>query len=113
MPALCRSLILILALLPQAPSLPLGTRIEARLESAIRTSSSAVGEDVFAVLTKPIRLESRTIVPEGTRLDGRIETIVAANRSTQGRVRLVFREMEFQDGLRVSTWITESYSAAL
>jgi hypothetical protein len=113
MPILSGSLILMMGLLPQAQSLPAGTRVEARLESPVKTGTSAAGQDIHAVLARPIRLADRTVVPEGSRLDGRIETIEAAGRSGQGRVRLVFREIELRDGRHVSTWITESYAASL
>lgn len=94
--------------LPQA--IPVGTPVEARLESTIKTGSSANGERVVADLVKPIQLVNQTVVPAGSRLNGRIETIEAASQSAPGRVRLVFREIELTDGRRISTWITESYS---
>jgi hypothetical protein len=104
------SLFLIL-LFPPPQAIPVGTRVEARLESTIKTGSSAMGERVVADLVKPIRLVNQTVVPAGSRLNGRIETIEAGSPSTPGRVRLVFREIEMADGRLASTWITESYSA--
>ncbi len=48
----------------------------------------------------------------GSQLNGRVETIEAASQTSEGRVRLVFREIQFPDGRRVSTWITNSFSAS-
>lgn len=65
----------------------------------------------MAVLTEPILAGRTIVVPEGARLNGRIETIEPATRNSEGRVRLVFREIQFADGRRVSTWITNSFAA--
>jgi hypothetical protein len=96
---------------PQGQAIPIGARVEARLESTVKTGSSVQGEKVLAVVVKPLRVAGETVVPEGSRLNGRIETIEAGSRSSPGRVRLVFREIDITDGRRVSTWITESYTA--
>src|SRR5437868_3285341 len=89
----------------QSIVIPAGTRVEARLESAVQTATSNSGDAVIAVLSEPIRAGGRIAVPEGTRLNGRIETIEPASRTAAGRVRLAFREIQFSDGRRVATWI--------
>jgi hypothetical protein len=96
----------------QPVSAPAGTRLEARLESRVQTATSNAGEVIVAVVTEPVRVAGNIIVPEDSRLNGRIETIEAATRTTEGRVRLVFREIQFPDGRRASTWITTSFSAS-
>jgi len=95
----------------QAPSVPAGTRVEAKLQSLVQTGTSKIGDGVVAVLTAPVRSAGRIIVPAGSHLNGRVETVEAATRVNQGRVRLAFREIEFPGGLRVSTWITDSFGA--
>jgi len=52
------------------------------------------------------------VVPQGSRLNGRVETVEPATRDGEARVRLVFREIEFADGRRISTWITNSFAAS-
>jgi hypothetical protein len=52
------------------------------------------------------------VVPAGVRLNGRVETIEAATDASEGRVRLVFREIEFPGGRRVPAWITNSFAAS-
>jgi hypothetical protein len=71
-----------------------------------------MGDAVIAVVTDPIRVESKVVVPQGSRLNGRVETIESATHTTEGRVRLVFREIELPDGRRLATWMTNSFSAA-
>ena len=96
----------------QMPVIPAGTRVDARLESSIQTASSNVGDEIVAVLLEPIRGAGQIIVPQGSRLNGRVETIQPATSSNEGRVRLVFREIQLSDGRTVSTWITNSFSAS-
>jgi hypothetical protein len=99
-------------LVAQAGSIPAGTPLKARLESSVRTQTSKAGDGVVAILVDPIRLASKVIVPQGSRLIGRVETIEAATQDNEGRVRLVFREIQFPDGRRFSIWITNAFSAS-
>jgi hypothetical protein len=84
---------------------PAGTSITATLQSTVRTETSQAGDEVVAVVARSVA------VPQGSRLFGRVETIQPATRAGEGRVRLVFREIEFPDGRRIQTWITNSFSA--
>jgi hypothetical protein len=103
---------LLLLFLTQAVHVPAGTRVDARLETVVRTATSKVGDEVIAVLADPIRANGIVIVPRGSRLNGRIETIEAATRSSEGRVRLVFRQIDLPEGPHASTWMTNSFSAS-
>jgi hypothetical protein len=88
----------------QSASIPAGTPLEARLESSIQTAASSVGDRVTAIVTSPI--------PKGARLNGRVETIQPATQSSEGRVRLVFREIQLPDGRLIQTWITNSFNTS-
>src|SRR5438094_3612777 len=96
----------------QSAVLPAGTGVDAKLESSVKTGSSEVGDDVTAVVANPILAARRVAVPRGTRLKGRVETVQPATPAAEGRVRLVFREIELPDGRHVSTWITNSFGAS-
>src|SRR3984957_10094654 len=98
--------------LAQSPPIPSGTPIEARLESSVQTATSRAGDSVTAILTSPIRNANKVLIPKGTRLNGRVETIQPATQTDSGRVRLVFREMQFPNGPRIQTWITNSFDAS-
>src|SRR4051812_46296468 len=102
---------LLICLLLQAVPLPAGTAIDARLESAIKTATSAIGDEVFAVMTHPVRGPSQVIIPKGARLTGRVEIIQQATADNEGRVRIVFREIRLPDGRNFRTWITDSFQA--
>src|SRR5262249_56436277 len=96
----------------QASVIPAGTRVDVRLESSVQTATSNVGDAIVAIVVEPICAAGQIIVPQGSRLNGRVETIQPATSSNEGRVRLVFREIELFDGRTVSTWITTSFSAS-
>src|SRR5262249_28305429 len=96
----------------QSALVPAGTRVDARLEAAIQTATANAGDPVVATVAEPIRAAGKIIVPQGSRLNGRVETIQPASRANEGRVRLAFREIEFSDGRKASTWITNSFSAS-
>jgi hypothetical protein len=96
--------VLVLAQSALIPALPAGAPLEARLESSVQTAASSVGDRVTAVVT------SRT--PKGARLNGRVETIQPATQTNEGRVRLVFREIQLPDGRLLQTWITSSFDAS-
>jgi hypothetical protein len=95
---------LILAQSALIPALPAGTPLEARLESTVQTAASSVGDRVTAVVTSG--------TPKGARLNGRVETIQPATQTNEGRVRLVFREIQLPDGRLIQTWITSSFDAS-
>jgi len=105
--------LLFLWMLQTAPaSIPAGTHVEARIESSVKTADSKVGDPIVAVVAKPIRTAGKVLVPEGARLNGRIETIEPATATSEGRVRLAFRAIQFPGGSRLPPWITNSFSAA-
>ena len=91
---------------------PAGTRVDARLESSVRTATSNTGDEIVAVVVEPLRAEGQIVVPQGSRLNGRVETIQPATTTNEGRVRLVFREIQFPDGRKIPTWITNAFSAS-
>ena len=97
---------LLLLFLAQFVPVPAGTRIEARLGTPVHTATSKAGDEVVAMLSKPIRANGIVIVPLGSRLNGRIETIEPATHDSEGRVRFVFRQIDLPDGRHASTWMT-------
>src|SRR5207245_7467771 len=89
--------------------LPSGKGLDAKLESSVKTGSSEVGDDVIAVVASSVRAAGKVVVPQGSTLKGRVETIQPATRDAEGRVRLVFREIDLPDGRHLSTWITNAF----
>jgi hypothetical protein len=104
-------LLLLTADPPAEPTVPAGTHLQAKLQSEVNTGRSKTGQAVTAVVTAPLRTSKTVVVPQGSLLNGRVETIQAATHTEEGRVRLVFRDLQFPDGRHVSTWITNSFEA--
>src|SRR3954471_2473637 len=100
---------LLICLLLQAVPLPAGTAMDARLESAINTATSMIGDEVVAVMTHSVGGTNQVIIPKGALLTGRVETIQPATEDNEGRVRIVFREIRLPDGRNFRTWITDSF----
>ncbi|HLH32568.1 MAG TPA: hypothetical protein VKY31_15300, partial [Terriglobia bacterium] len=69
-------------LISQAPAIPAGTPVEARLESSIDTRTSAVGDPVVATLVRPLVSGNVRQIPPGSRLLGRVETIARGTQSS-------------------------------
>jgi hypothetical protein len=93
-------------------TVPAGTYIQAKLEITVKTATAEIGDEVMAELTRAVRVADKVIVPRGSRLYGRVETVQAGTRSDEGRLRLVFREIQFPDGRRIPAWITNSFAAS-
>ena len=94
------------------PAVPAGTYIQAKLETTVKTATAEIGDEVGAELTRAVRAADKVVVPRGSRLYGRVETVQAGTRSNEGRIRLVFRQIQFPDGRRIPAWITNSFAAA-
>ena len=92
-------------------SAPVGTSLTAKLQTAVKTETSRIGDEVVASVSRNIVAANTVVVPQGSLLYGRVETIQPATRATEGRVRLVFREIQLPNGERVQTWITNSFTA--
>ena len=106
-------LVLLLLTGEPVPTVPAGTHLDAKLQSNVNTGTSKTGESIVAVVTSPLRESSTVVVPRGSRLNGRVETIQPATHKDEGRVRLVFRDIQFPDGRHISTWLTNSFEAPM
>ena len=94
------------------PAVPAGTYLRAKLETTVKTATAEIGDEVMAELTRAVRASDKVVVPRGSRLYGRVETVQAGTPSNEGRIRLVFREIQFPDGRRIPSWITNSFAAS-
>jgi hypothetical protein len=104
-------LALVLLIQSEPPSVPAGTRIQARLETRVRTKTSNAGDAVVAYIAEPIRAADKVVVPRGSRLHGRVELVRAGTPEMEGWVRLVFREIQLPDGRLIPAWMTNSFHA--
>jgi hypothetical protein len=73
---------------PNAVTIPAGTKIPIELRNAISTKSSHEGDPVYAKTTFPVVLEERIVIPPGTYMQGRIASIKPAGR-VKGRAEVM------------------------
>jgi hypothetical protein len=71
-------------------TLPRGTSLPLRLESALASDQSAVEDPVRASLRRDIVLDERTVLPAGTGVRG-VVTAVERSAKVKGRASLAFR----------------------
>ncbi len=87
---------------PNAFEVPSGTLLHARLQSAIRTDSTAPQTSFRAQLTEPILNMGRTIVPAGAMLEGHITEIHGGSRISGGAlIHLQAQTIVLPDGSRM------------
>ncbi len=79
---------------------PPGSFVHARLVTSLSSSSSHNGDEVEAVISRPLFDNGRLIYPQGTLLKG---TVLQARRagymSRSGQLRIVFHDVVLQDGV--------------
>ncbi len=69
-------------------TIPEGTHIPVRLENAISTKSSRVGDPIYAQSTFPVVVNDHIVVPAGTYVQGKISAIKPAGRM-KGRAEVL------------------------
>jgi hypothetical protein len=79
---------------------PPGSIVHARLVSSLSSATSRNGDEVEAVISRPLFDGGRLIYPQGTLLKG---TVLQARRagymSRSGQLRIVFHDVVLQDGV--------------
>lgn len=78
-------------------AVPAGTRIEARLDTAVGSDTSAVGSAVRATLETPLIVGGAMIAPAGSTLLGEVAAAKPAGR-VQGRAELAVRFTRLRTG---------------
>jgi hypothetical protein len=61
-------------------SLPEGTAVKMRLENAISTFGSKVGDSFSGRVTAPVSLNSKTVIPVGSTIEGRVIRLTEPRR---------------------------------
>lgn len=83
------------------PVLPEGSVVQARLATPLNSATTHQGDEVRAVVSKPLFDGGHLIVPEGSVLRGLVVQVRAARRmSHNGELRPVFHELTLPDGVR-------------
>jgi hypothetical protein len=83
-----------------APPSP-GSSVHVRLMTGLSSATAQKGDEVEAVLSKPLFDGNRLVLPQGSRLKGAVLQVRPARRlSRNGQLRMVFHELVLPDGLQ-------------
>jgi type IV secretory pathway VirB10-like protein len=80
--------------------LPPGTVVHARLLTALSSATAQKGEEVEAVLSRPLFDGDHLLYPQGSRLVGSVGQVRPAGRfKRNGQLRVSFHEVQLPDGI--------------
>ena len=80
--------------------LPEGSVVHARLLTPLSSATTQKGQDVEAVLSRPLFDGDRLILPQGSRLKGTVRQVQPARRMKRnGQLRIAFLELVPPDGI--------------
>lgn len=80
--------------------LPAGSVVHARLVTPLSSATAHMGQDVEAVLSRPLMDGDRVILPQGSRLKGTVRQAKPARRMKKnGQLRLAFSQLVPPDGI--------------
>ena len=105
--AMLLSLVLVCASAPpsyaEPRQLPSGTEMHLTLVTPINTATAKDGDQIMAVTTQPVAVDSRIIIPAGTRIRGVIGTVNKAKYFSsfkgQAYVNITFKTIEVDSRL--------------
>ena len=80
--------------------LPEGSVVHARLVTALSSATAQKGQEVEAVLARPLFNGDRLLYPQGTRLVGAVSQVQPARRlKKNGQLRIAFHQVVLPDGV--------------
>lgn len=80
--------------------LPEGSVVHARLLTALSSANAHKGDDVEAVLARPLFDGERLLYPQGSRLLGTVKQVQPARRlKKNGQLRIAFHQVVLPDGI--------------
>jgi hypothetical protein len=81
-------------------ALPEGSVVHARLLTALSSATAQKGQDVEAVLTRPLFDGGQLVYPQGSKLVGTVGQVQSARRMKKnGQLRIAFHQIVLPDGM--------------
>jgi hypothetical protein len=81
--------------------IPEGTIVQARLMTPLNSASTQKGDEVEAVLSRPLVNDGKLILPQGSVLKGSVVQVRPARYwKRNGQLRFVFRDLELPNGVQ-------------
>jgi hypothetical protein len=80
--------------------IPPGSMVHARLMTPLNSASTQKGAEVQAILSQPLRVNGKLLLPEGTVLKGTVVQVQPARHwKHNGQLRFVFRDLVLPNGV--------------
>jgi hypothetical protein len=80
--------------------IPPGSRVHARLMTPLNSASTQKGAEVQAILSQPLIVNGKLLLPEGTLLKGTLVQVAPARHwKHNGQLRFVFRDLVLPNGV--------------
>jgi hypothetical protein len=80
--------------------IPPGSMVHARLMTPLNSASTQKGAEVHAILSRPLTVNGKLLLPEGTVLKGTVVQVQPARHwKHNGQLRFVFRDLVLPNGL--------------
>src|SRR5882724_34408 len=98
------SLVLLVALVALAlgqrlVTVPVGTVVPLRMDTALSSTSSRVGDRFTATVSRPVLLDNRAVLPEGTKVEGHVTGISPGERGrAPGVIAVAFDRIALPNG---------------
>lgn len=86
--------------------IPPGSMVHARLMTTLDSASTPKGAAIEAILSRPLIVDGKLLLPQGTELKGSVVQVAAARYwKHNGQLRFVFRDLKLPNGIesRVET----------
>lgn len=81
--------------------LPVGTRINLKLDHEVNSEVSSVNDTFLAVVSKPVRVREAIVLPVGTVIEGRVASVErAASGGQAGSIEVVFETLKLSGEMR-------------
>src|SRR5712691_11076833 len=98
------SLVLVVALVAPAlgqrlVTVPVGTVVPLRMDTALSSNSSRVGDRFTATVSRSVLLDNRVVLPEGAKVEGHVTGISPGERGrAPGSIAVAFDRIALPDG---------------
>ena len=81
--------------------IPPGSMVHARLMTSLNSAATQKGEEVTAILSQPLSVDGKLVLPQGTLLKGTVVQVQPARHwKHNGQLRFVFRDLVLPNGIQ-------------
>ncbi len=79
-------------------AVPEDTLFRLKLNTALNSKTSRVGDPISATVTAPVVIENQVVVPEGSTVQGKVTSVHPAERRKNGTIAVGFTRLQLANG---------------